>query len=41
MACARALTHLGEFAPMLRVLGSYVSWKAREKVAAGVGGAAS
>src|SRR5438128_9792801 len=41
LRCARALTHLGEFAPMLRVLGSYASWKAREKVAAGVGGAAS
>ena len=29
-ACARALTHLAEFAPMLRTLGSYTSWKARE-----------
>jgi prephenate dehydratase len=34
-SCARALTHLAEFAPMLRVLGSYTSWKARERAAAG------
>src|SRR5438477_2148496 len=27
LRCARALTHLGEFAPTLRVLGSYASWK--------------
>jgi prephenate dehydratase len=25
--CARALAHLAEFAPMLRTLGSYASWK--------------
>ncbi len=31
LRCARALGHLAEFAPMLRVLGSYASWKAREK----------
>jgi prephenate dehydratase len=30
VSCARALTHLGEFAPMLRTLGSYASWKAHE-----------
>src|SRR5919204_90905 len=36
LRCARALTHLGEFAPMLRVLGSYPSWKSREKLSAGV-----
>ena len=29
-ACARALAHLGEFASMLRALGSYASWKTRE-----------
>jgi prephenate dehydratase len=29
-ACQRALAHLGEFASMLRVLGSYTSWKAQE-----------
>jgi prephenate dehydratase len=27
VACARALAHLAEFAPTLRVLGSYASWK--------------
>ena len=26
-ACARALAHLAEFAPTLRILGSYASWK--------------
>jgi prephenate dehydratase len=30
VACARALAHLGEFAPMLRTLGTYASWKTRE-----------
>ena len=34
LRCARALAHLAEFAPMLRVLGSYTSWKTREKAAA-------
>jgi arogenate/prephenate dehydratase len=29
-ACARALAHLGEFAPMLRTLGSYARWKTNE-----------
>ena len=28
--CARALAHLGEFAPMLRTLGTYGSWKSHE-----------
>jgi prephenate dehydratase len=31
LACDRALTHLAELAPMLRILGSYASWKARER----------
>jgi len=30
VACARALAHLGEFAPMLRTLGTYASWRAHE-----------
>jgi arogenate/prephenate dehydratase len=30
LPCARALAHLAEFATMLRTLGSYTSWKARE-----------
>jgi len=30
LPCARALAHLGEFAPTLRTLGSYTSWKTRE-----------
>ena len=30
LACQRALAHLGEFASMLRTLGSYTSWKAQE-----------
>jgi len=30
VACARALAHLGEFAPMLRTLGTYPSWKTHE-----------
>jgi len=29
LACARALANLAEFAPTLRVLGSYASWKSR------------
>jgi prephenate dehydratase len=29
-SCARALAHLAEFAPTLRTLGSYASWKTRE-----------
>ena len=28
--CGRALAHLGEFAPMLRTLGTYASWKTHE-----------
>jgi prephenate dehydratase len=31
LRCARALAHLAEFAPMLRVLGTYQSWKSRQK----------
>jgi prephenate dehydratase len=27
LTCSRALSHLAEFAPMLRPLGSYASWK--------------
>jgi hypothetical protein len=30
VACTRALAHLGEFAPMLRTLGTYASWKNQE-----------
>ncbi len=30
VTCARALAHLGEFAPMLRTLGTYASWKTQE-----------
>ena len=30
VTCGRALTHLAEFAPMLRTLGSYASWKSHE-----------
>jgi arogenate/prephenate dehydratase len=41
LRCARALAHLAEFAPMLRVLGSYTSWKTREGLTAGVNEAAS
>ena len=37
LRCTRALAHLAEFAPMLRVLGSYRSWKARDKAAAARG----
>jgi prephenate dehydratase len=34
LRCARALAHLAEFAPMMRVLGTYPSWKSRQKLAA-------
>ena len=30
VTCARALAHLGEFAPMLKTLGTYASWKTQE-----------
>ena len=30
VTCGRALAHLAEFAPMLRTLGSYASWKTRQ-----------
>jgi prephenate dehydratase len=30
--CTRALAHLGEFAPMLRTLGTYASWKTHDGV---------
>jgi prephenate dehydratase len=30
VTCSRALAHLGEFAPMLRTLGTYASWKTHE-----------
>ena len=30
LPCARGLSHLAEFAPMLRTLGSYASWKTHE-----------
>ncbi len=30
LACARALAQLAEFAPMLRTLGSYASWRVRD-----------
>jgi len=30
VACTRALGHLGEFAPMLRTLGTYASWRTHE-----------
>ena len=30
LSCGRALSHLAEFAPMLRTLGSYASWKSHE-----------
>src|SRR5437762_5329080 len=31
LTCARALSHLAEFAPTLRTLGLYASWKSREE----------
>jgi len=30
VTCGRALAHLGEFAPMLKTLGTYASWKTQE-----------
>ena len=30
--CTRALAHLGEFAPVLRTLGTYASWKTHEGI---------
>ena len=30
LSCSRALAHLAEFAPMLRTLGSYASWKTHD-----------
>jgi prephenate dehydratase len=33
LRCARAFGHLAEFAPMLRVLGTYASWKSRQALA--------
>ena len=30
LTCTRALAHLAEFAPMLRTLGTYASWKTHE-----------
>jgi arogenate/prephenate dehydratase len=33
LRCARALGHLAEFAPMLRTLGSYATWRQREALA--------
>ncbi len=30
LTCGRALAHLAEFAPMLRTLGSYASWKTHQ-----------
>jgi prephenate dehydratase len=30
LPCTRAIAHLGEFAPMLRTLGSYARWKTHE-----------
>ena len=34
LPCARALAHLAEFAPTLRTLGSYASWKTARRPAA-------
>jgi prephenate dehydratase len=31
LSCARALAHLAEFAPTLRTLGSYASWRVRKE----------
>ncbi len=41
LPCARALGHMAEFAPMLRVLGSYTSWKTREGLTKGINEVAS